>query len=664
MIRDERLHNLGTRFRDASTPRPGLHPESPVAIKSFLNDEKILQWQHEADSLLWLCGRPGSGKSIVTSLIVDTLETRRNPGDYIVAYCGDANYNEMDTAVAILRETLFNLLHRDSTGDKSALRPILRDLILWRPFLSPSRLRCIISNIKHSLARDETLYLILDGVDGAEASTIRENLLQELIKSFVHQEPGHRIKVFLSARPGFFTSGIPQTSIKLDVSEIQPKEGLELYVSEYLRSWDIARLTDFGYTVEQLVEQAGGSFLHAQLILEFTRTLPYHKSPVMAIEEYWAFSGSASDLYEEMLGQITETNRRLALSALRWVNFACRPLHVQELVSALKLEIGIETSGSHICNVSAGLLVVRGSHTVQLVHHTLREYLHSHMEASWSEVSAEAHEIIASTCLKVLSPDLLLQSLELPYRKGASHPDIDFSGRSLANYALFHWQDHYRIAESRSTFLAGQLHGLLQSSLGQQPQLHGTGSPDVDKNGHQRREIPRPGNISPLEVINTAMTVGATFGFLKLVKLELDMGADADFLTGHQRLTPLCLASSAGHLETVEILLQYGANQDLSSLYGQTPLHFAIAQGNNQIVRSLLFRGKEQSQLPHSNTFSANPMQALSLSSVYLSACSTCGAKEMGYRLSKLKTEDCQDQEVDCFAHISNTWTYAEANKL
>jgi hypothetical protein len=664
MIRDERLHNLVTRFKEDSTPRPDLHTKSPVVMNPFLNDEKFLRWQHEAESLLWLRERPGSGKSIMTSLIIDTLEARQNPGDYIVAYCGDANYNEMDAAVAILRECLFNLLHRDSAGDKIALRLILQDLILWRHFLSPSRLRCIISNIKHSLARDESLYLILDGVDGAEGSTIRENLLQELIKSFLHQEPGHRIKVFLSARPSFFTSGFPQNSIKLDLSEIQHKEGLELYVSDYLRTWDIARLTEFGYTVEQLVEQAGGSFLQAQLILEFTRTLPYHKSPMMTIEEYWAFSGSASNLYEKMLGQITETNRRLALSALRWATFACRPLHIQELVSALKLEIGIETSGSHICNVSAGLLVVRGSHTVQLVHHTLREYLHSHMEASWGEVSAEAHEIIASTCLKVLSPDLLLQSLELPHRKAPSNPDIGFSGRSLANYALFHWQDHYRIAESQSTFLAGQLHGLLQSSLGQQPQLNGTGSPDSDKNGHERRDVPRPGKISPLEVINTALTVGATFGFLKLVKLELDMGANADFLTGHQRLTPLCLASSAGHLETVEILLQYGANQDLSSLYGQTPLHFAIAQGNNQVVRSLLRRGKEQSQLPYSNTFSANPMQALSLSSVYLSACSTCGAKEMGYRLSKLKTEDCQDQEVDCFARSSYTWTYAEANKL
>jgi hypothetical protein len=213
MIRDERLHNLVTRFKEDSTPRPDLHTKSPVVMNPFLNDEKFLRWQHEAESLLWLRERPGSGKSIMTSLIIDTLEARQNPGDYIVAYCGDANYNEMDAAVAILRECLFNLLHRDSAGDKIALRLILQDLILWRHFLSPSRLRCIISNIKHSLARDESLYLILDGVDGAEGSTIRENLLQELIKSFLHQEPGHRIKVFLSARPSFFTSGFPYTLV-------------------------------------------------------------------------------------------------------------------------------------------------------------------------------------------------------------------------------------------------------------------------------------------------------------------------------------------------------------------------------------------------------------------------------------------------------------------
>jgi hypothetical protein len=115
-------------------------------------------------------------------------------------------------------------------------------------------------------------------------------------------------------------------------------------------------------------------------------------------------------LYENMLGKVQEENRNATLSMLRWVTYAVRPLHGQELIEALQAETGIQIEIDAITKMCGGLLSLDENGLVRLVHATVREYLESRMKFNGKAVSNEANEVLARYCLKSLSSETLLQT--------------------------------------------------------------------------------------------------------------------------------------------------------------------------------------------------------------------------------------------------------------
>jgi Ankyrin repeats (3 copies) len=161
-------------------------------------------------------------------------------------------------------------------------------------------------------------------------------------------------------------------------------------------------------------------------------------------------------------------------------------------------------------------------------------------------------------------------------------------------YAQTHWMFHYKRGERRSTYLAGLLHDILEQGFkfsrknghtaedNLKPNTRGT-SPEV---GYRQIDMER-NNFESLNVVNIALGVGARFGFTKLAKLELDMGANINAPSGPEKQTPLCLASKWGHIEVARLLLQRGADPFKASGSGLTPMAYAIANGHYEI-RNLL----------------------------------------------------------------------------
>jgi len=76
-----------------------------------------------------------------------------------------------------------------------------------------------------------------------------------------------------------------------------------------------------------------------------------------------------------------------------------------------------------------------------------------------------------------------------------------------------------------------------------------------------------------------------------LVQLLLSHGgADIEALNRHKE-TPLFSAARGGHLPSLEILLVKKLQIDAQNVFGQTPLHLAIAAENQAIVELLITRG-------------------------------------------------------------------------
>ena len=108
--------------------------------------------------------------------------------------------------------------------------------------------------------------------------------------------------------------------------------------------------------------------------------------------------------------------------------------------------------------------------------------------------------------------------------------------------------------------------------------------------------------LGPGNTMASALHVAALRGHSGIVRLLL---AKPDTQINRQAaigFTPLCLASQMGHAEVVQILLNAGADKEVTTTGGCAPLYVASRDGHAEVVQILLDAGADkeaaQSGLP------------------------------------------------------------------
>ncbi|CAI8025858.1 Ankyrin repeat domain-containing protein 17 [Geodia barretti] len=87
------------------------------------------------------------------------------------------------------------------------------------------------------------------------------------------------------------------------------------------------------------------------------------------------------------------------------------------------------------------------------------------------------------------------------------------------------------------------------------------------------------------------MYIASQNGDTDVVDLLVQAGADIHLATTECGSVPLGIAAVKGHTETVQRLLELGANVNCQEKTGNTALHFAAENGHSQIVALLLAAG-------------------------------------------------------------------------
>lgn len=607
----------------------------------IFSNKEYLRWREQRDGILWLSGAPGTGKSTLTSTVISQLQNDHRIGELIISYCADVDYKGVSPVTAILWQILMKMLLREPRGKlRDGIETILNDLVHIGNRVSTTRMKLLMSVIRHNLRKEETMYLLLDGLDEAGDSSSDQDLIKEFIDHASHPDPNHRIKCFVSTRPDFLRDRIPTRTVRsakrvdLDIQQLN-KDDLVLYVQDSLVWYNIPCETPESNEFKQkLATDAAGSFLWVRLVMNAIRYSSGRGSALKVIRNFVSSSIpiDLDKLYETLLDQISESHKLAALSMLKWVVHAARPLHVHELLNALHLQTGIEIQEGNVSDISSGLLTSNGSQIVRLAHSTVRGFLRNRFKIHWEGVSQEAHESITETCLRVLAPERLLTSLGLYPEDTTSDPDQ--SPQSLFGYAQRYWLFHYNLAEPRSSYLAGLLHKLLTKGLEHHEPLRTPATVNDSVGESSGLLMTRPIQFSAQELINIILVLGARFGLTKLVKLELDMGANVDFSFGPEELTPLMWASRAGHLDIVDLLLQYGADVHMRSSVGNTALLYAITKAHSEVVQSLLAHGAHPKSESPADKNAPQTLPEFSLSKTELTACTICGQVEAGYEIS------------------------------
>lgn len=345
------------------------------------------------------------------------------------------------------------------------------------------------------------------------------------------------------------------------------------------------------------------------------------------------------DTYERILSTIDDDYRDYALTILRWLAFSTRPLYADEVAeivaitaddcptldrdqvledpfdvlticSSLVTVIGIPAVGPVPKELAEkGIAYERPAFT--LAHYSVKEYLLSEAIqkstiTKFSIQEAASQAFIAKCCLGYV----------LQFRQRTSLSQEVLDDFKLAEYAAQFWPYHVRAAGDQ----AESVHHLVMEllSLRDNAYLNWFRLFDIDTGmmnlNSESKQLPEPlysasavglTNIVRLliaensfdinrrsGIYGTALQAASFHGYNETVDLLLDMGADPNIQSEYAP-SALQVASAVGHLEVVEKLLRAGADSNLQSEKYGTALQAASVNGHMAIVERLIANGAD-----------------------------------------------------------------------
>ena len=331
------------------------------------------------------------------------------------------------------------------------------------------------------------------------------------------------------------------------------------------------------------------------------------------------------ETYERTLREINKADWELAHRLLQCVTVASRPLQVEELSEFLafdftagpipefhegwRLDDPVEAVLS-TCSTLLAVVNVDGSAVIQFSHFSVKEFLTSTRLAEaddqilrrYTVSMTPAHTLVAQACLGILlhlDESITVNALKTYY---------------LAEYAARHWFEHARF-ESVAQHVED---GMIQLFDPKKPHfaiwvwICDPRNPSMDS---ERAERPSQPGGTPLhyaavcgvqEIVkylaieysrdlhsrgfdngSTALHVASTYGHLEVAQILVECGMRAT-ARNNSGCTPLHDASSRGHVEVVRLLIKHGADATAGDNEGWTALHLASIPGHIEVARFLV----------------------------------------------------------------------------
>ncbi|RKL32474.1 hypothetical protein BFJ72_g10417 [Fusarium proliferatum] len=337
----------------------------------FINSSEFCHWRDSPNQTLFCPGIPGAGKTILTSIVIESLEalfSKDKTVSIAYVYCNFQRQNDQ-TAKELVASLLKQLLQSLPTMPESIKLLYERH----RTKGSPPSLEDVSSNLLSTAKLFSRIFIIIDAIDECCATDgTQTKFLEEIFKLQLHS----KANVFATSRPIPEVKDQFQTSVVLEIRAIDE---------------DVER------------------FLLARLHLDSLRD----KISVDTVHKALAKLPSGSDAYfqayetamERILSQ-SPSHRDLAKRVIAWITCALRPLTVEELRHALAVEVGKAELNRDalpetniILQVCVGLVTVGESDgIIRLVHYTTQEYFEK-TKITWFP---EAENEITTTCVTYL----------------------------------------------------------------------------------------------------------------------------------------------------------------------------------------------------------------------------------------------------------------------
>ena len=405
-------------------------------------------------ALLWIHAIPGAGKTVLASYLID--QARNTKGDnsdgdpVLYFFCKNADIDK-NSPIAVTRALVYQLLQSPGLTKR---QEILRDLQLLKATGGQPRAvgfkslwsffckQC--QNLPHAT-------IILDAADECSDPNFLIPGLLNLARQGVA-----RIVVTSRREPELVDAfkAVPSLGIGADDLRDDIKVYLEYQVS---KSAILSDLRVRSRIIRILNIRSKGMFLWVALMVKELES----RSTVDEIESALAtLPDGLSEVYERILLRLHNTlkpsRRVFCCRLLRWITLAKRPLRLDEIGEALKLEYATITGDSRftpnlLCSardleLACGSLVTVQNQFIQLIHLSAREFLMTPSNPSplgqrletFLIDESEDSALIGSICVVCLSSCCAARQLSEDNSAGASF----WMAAPLLDYASLFWASH------------------------------------------------------------------------------------------------------------------------------------------------------------------------------------------------------------------------------
>lgn len=402
---------------DSSEFHRHLSSQAPGTGLWICDTSRYQQW-HQSDThgSLWVKGVPGAGKSVIAASMVEYLKTTEDVPVlfFFFRYIIASNRKPRNLVQDFLAQLLPRCARLQATLQSLAGSELdhLSDDRLWEFLLL-------------GLASVEKAYVVVDAMDEMELAC-NDNFLQHL-NSLATFRP-KSVKLFMTSRPKqYLQSALRDASIvHISLEDDLVGKDIALFITYRLKdvlSGDQNR--QLRASLESTIcRRSRGLFLYARLLVD--QIIPKLKATGQLDVQKLArnLPVGLEDMYNSMLHGNTQSQKietAVQVFLLEFVTHSSRALRLNELANILASVFAPEKLPGTPKNVArtacAPLLEILEDETVQVIHHSLTEFLLNNERAKRSGDSSvpqfpvlnppQAHKNIAMTSLKYLQSGIL-----------------------------------------------------------------------------------------------------------------------------------------------------------------------------------------------------------------------------------------------------------------
>ncbi|KAF7954690.1 hypothetical protein EAE96_005809 [Botrytis aclada] len=403
-------------------------------------EQQFKSWMEDntEDPCLWLHGKPGSGKSVICSYIIQRLIQR--PGLTTCYYYCDSR-SSGNVCQQILTTVAIQLLRQHH--EISTL--VANEFVYRGVDCTMTQLRTLIPQLLQTVASTR---IVIDGLDECSKED-QKVILKELRTICIG--PALQCKVLFSSRK---EAHIRQKLLKQPCITLDSRQEVNQDIQSYLK-YKVSKLStsdqDLLKRIEKtLMEKANGMFLWVRLVLgelKFCYSDEALEKTVMGLPK------GLKAAYGRILDRImdpsnSETARFMAIRILEWMACSYRVLKNYEILDGVALDRSNWTltsktrTGKRALDLCRPLIEDGPANTVEFVHFSAREYL---LEEEYQEklpfLSRESANLnISFSCIAILnSCDNLNPSIFTEAQRAA----VVVKGfHGLLTYAITFWYKH------------------------------------------------------------------------------------------------------------------------------------------------------------------------------------------------------------------------------